>query len=190
MADLEMPSGSQLLQQQQQLAPPQPIRVEVEPSTSSSSTSSTSAAASSTTGNASTSGQQQQASSSSSSSGGGEAPSSSSITTVVVDVNIATTAASQVSDESMEPCKKRPRVNSNAGAGSGGGTGEKQGKEQQASVKQESMDKLEYRLGGILCCAVCLDLPKSAIYQVKKIMCIEMYFFTHFISTPTPTSHC
>lgn len=161
MADLEMPSGSQLLQQQQQLAPPQPIRVEVEPSTSSSSSSSTSAAASSTTGNASTSGQQ--ASSSSSSSGGGEAPSSSSITTVVVDVNIATTAASQVSDDSMEPCKKRPRVNSNAG----GGTGEKQGKEPQASVKQESMEKLEYRLGGILCCAVCLDLPKSAIYQVK-----------------------
>ncbi|KAK8775705.1 hypothetical protein V5799_030952 [Amblyomma americanum] len=27
-------------------------------------------------------------------------------------------------------------------------------------------DKLEHRLGGILCCAVCLDLPRSAIYQV------------------------
>lgn len=27
-------------------------------------------------------------------------------------------------------------------------------------------DKLELRLGGILCCAVCLDLPKTAMYQV------------------------
>ena len=27
-------------------------------------------------------------------------------------------------------------------------------------------DKLEQRLGGILCCAVCLDLPRAAIYQV------------------------
>jgi hypothetical protein len=26
--------------------------------------------------------------------------------------------------------------------------------------------KLEQRLGGILCCAVCLDLPKSGIFQV------------------------
>ena len=26
--------------------------------------------------------------------------------------------------------------------------------------------KLEQRLGGILCCAVCLDLPKSSVYQV------------------------
>lgn len=27
-------------------------------------------------------------------------------------------------------------------------------------------EKLEQRLGGILCCAVCLDLPKTAMYQV------------------------
>lgn len=27
--------------------------------------------------------------------------------------------------------------------------------------------KLEHRLGGILCCAVCLDLPRSAVYQVS-----------------------
>lgn len=27
--------------------------------------------------------------------------------------------------------------------------------------------KLEHRLGGILCCAVCLDLPKAAVYQVS-----------------------
>lgn len=29
-----------------------------------------------------------------------------------------------------------------------------------------SNEKLELRLGGILCCAVCLDLPKTAMYQV------------------------
>lgn len=28
--------------------------------------------------------------------------------------------------------------------------------------------KLEERIGGILCCTVCLDLPKTAIYQVFK----------------------
>ena len=28
--------------------------------------------------------------------------------------------------------------------------------------------KLEHRLGGILCCAVCLDLPRAAVYQVRR----------------------
>ena len=32
--------------------------------------------------------------------------------------------------------------------------------------KSKGMERLEYRLGGILCCAVCLDLPNSAVYQV------------------------
>lgn len=31
---------------------------------------------------------------------------------------------------------------------------------------KDSNDKLEHRLGGILCCAVCLDLPRAAVYQV------------------------
>lgn len=30
----------------------------------------------------------------------------------------------------------------------------------------QTNEKLESRLGGILCCAVCLDLPKTAMYQV------------------------
>lgn len=29
--------------------------------------------------------------------------------------------------------------------------------------------KLEHRLGGILCCAVCLDLPRAAVYQVSPL---------------------
>lgn len=36
--------------------------------------------------------------------------------------------------------------------------------------------KLEHRLGDILCCAVCLDLPKAAVYQVSQpnpILCLS-----------------
>lgn len=44
-------------------------------------------------------------------------------------------------------------------------------------------DKLEHRLGGILCCAVCLDLPRAAIYQVcaksadrSLVLCVSSLF--------------
>lgn len=33
-------------------------------------------------------------------------------------------------------------------------------------VSEADVNKLEHRLGGILCCAVCLDLPPAAVYQV------------------------
>lgn len=36
--------------------------------------------------------------------------------------------------------------------------------DESSEAKQE---KLEQRLGGILCCAVCLDLPRTVIYQVR-----------------------
>lgn len=47
--------------------------------------------------------------------------------------------------------------------------------EDEPDVKRKKIDKpstkmiekLEARLGGILCCAVCLDLPRTAMYQVK-----------------------
>lgn len=32
--------------------------------------------------------------------------------------------------------------------------------------RKDSSEKLEDRLGGILCCAVCLELPQAAVYQV------------------------
>lgn len=43
-------------------------------------------------------------------------------------------------------------------------------------------EKLEQRLGGILCCAVCLDLPKSAIFQCTNghLMCAGC--FTHLLA--------
>ncbi|XP_060521442.1 zinc finger TRAF-type-containing protein 1 homolog [Cylas formicarius] len=42
--------------------------------------------------------------------------------------------------------------------------------------------KLEERLGGILCCAVCLDLPRAAIYQCSNghLMCAGC--FTHVLA--------
>ncbi|XP_046999680.1 cysteine and histidine-rich protein 1 homolog [Schistocerca americana] len=43
-------------------------------------------------------------------------------------------------------------------------------------------EKLEQRLGGILCCAVCLDLPKAAVYQCTNghLMCAGC--FTHVLA--------
>ncbi|XP_065213890.1 zinc finger TRAF-type-containing protein 1 homolog isoform X2 [Planococcus citri] len=43
-------------------------------------------------------------------------------------------------------------------------------------------ENLEYRLGGILCCAVCLDLPKTAIYQCTNghLMCAGC--FSHLLA--------
>ena len=32
----------------------------------------------------------------------------------------------------------------------------------------KKLEKLESRLGSVLCCAVCLDLPKTAMYQVSN----------------------
>lgn len=36
---------------------------------------------------------------------------------------------------------------------------------------------LEDRLGGILCCAVCLDLPRAAVYQVSYLNCLLRVIF-------------
>jgi len=48
------------------------------------------------------------------------------------------------------------------------------------ALKKE--EKLEQRLGGILCCAVCLDLPRTAIYQCTNghLMCAGC--FTHLLA--------
>uniref|UniRef100_A0A336KRP9 CSON014189 protein n=1 Tax=Culicoides sonorensis TaxID=179676 RepID=A0A336KRP9_CULSO len=42
-------------------------------------------------------------------------------------------------------------------------------------ASSKMVEKLEARLGGILCCAVCLDLPRTAMYQV-----IILYYLTYF----------
>ena len=49
---------------------------------------------------------------------------------------------------------------------SGGGGGSRGGGGGGMSNIYMVHKKLEERIGGILCCTVCLDLPKTAIYQV------------------------
>lgn len=65
------------------------------------------------------------------------------------DSNEAAVAVKEkLDDNSGEPDAKKPKLAS-------------------AEQKETIIEKLEQRLGGILCCTVCLDLPKSAIYQVR-----------------------
>lgn len=51
-----------------------------------------------------------------------------------------------------------------------------------AKPADEKIHKLEDRLGGILCCAVCLDLPQAAVYQCSNghLMCAGC--FTHILA--------
>lgn len=58
-------------------------------------------------------------------------------------------------DEAMEPEKKRARITPNPAKN----------------------NKLEQRLGGILCCAVCLDLPIAVVYQVIFYFELKKFFF-------------
>lgn len=46
----------------------------------------------------------------------------------------------------------------------------------------KAMERLENRLGGILCCAVCLDLPNSAVFQCTNghLMCVGC--FNHLLA--------
>lgn len=50
------------------------------------------------------------------------------------------------------------------------------------SETSATKEKLEQRLGGILCCAVCLDLPKTAVYQCTNghLMCAGC--FAHLLA--------
>lgn len=46
--------------------------------------------------------------------------------------------------------------------------------------RDDTDNKLEARLGGILCCAVCLDLPRSAVYQVSLRVFSPVTHLCHF----------
>lgn len=65
-------------------------------------------------------------------------------------ISVPTSSSQQSADDvsADEPEKKRPKLDSHP-------------------MKAKKLEKLENRLGGILCCAVCLDLPKAAMYQVS-----------------------
>lgn len=58
--------------------------------------------------------------------------------------NPSSTEVEEKKDDDGEPEKKRARICPNP----------------------SKNNKLEQRLGGILCCAVCLDLPIAAVFQV------------------------
>ncbi|PNF15935.1 Cysteine and histidine-rich protein 1-like protein [Cryptotermes secundus] len=64
-------------------------------------------------------------------------------------------------EEFIEPEKKRRKI---------------------CKIPDGKSDKLEQRLGGILCCAVCLDLPRAAVYQCTNghLMCAGC--FTHVLA--------
>lgn len=48
-------------------------------------------------------------------------------------------------------------------------------------LSSKLVEKLEARLGGILCCAVCLDLPRTAMYQVINFfLFIFVLYFSSF----------
>lgn len=66
------------------------------------------------------------------------------------DVVIESRESIETGNEAFEPASKKQR------------------KDESNVEKTKNVDeRLETRLGGILCCSVCLDLPSSAVYQVS-----------------------
>jgi hypothetical protein len=69
------------------------------------------------------------------------------------DVVIESRDSIETGNEAFEPASKKQR------------------KEENNVEKTKNADeRLETRLGGILCCSVCLDLPSSAVYQVSYFL--------------------
>jgi len=95
--------------------------------------------------------------------------------TVVIDGQQQQQQNVSITKDDGEPNPKKAKLSGggNDVFGRGGGGGDKQ---------HTASEKLEHRLGGILCCAVCLDLPRSSIYQVRISDFIS--FAYHFDSRP------
>ncbi|XP_034104609.1 zinc finger TRAF-type-containing protein 1 homolog isoform X2 [Drosophila sulfurigaster albostrigata] len=81
---------------------------------------------------------------------------------------------------SGEPPAKKQMLDPNAASSSspssgGGGSGP-------AGARSGTNEKLAYRISTALCCAVCLDLPKTAMYQCQMghLMCAAC--FTHLLA--------
>jgi hypothetical protein len=92
---------------------------------------------------------------------------SSASTTATISVMPQTTSSSSQSQQQQTEADKNNMQNFD----------EPEAKKQKldTSVKKK-LEKLESRLGSVLCCAVCLDLPKTAMYQVSTS---NSFFFTH-----------
>lgn len=62
-------------------------------------------------------------------------------------------------EEFIEPERKRRKLHGLQATGNTGQEG--------SNVENQKPDqKLEHRLNSILCCVVCFDLPRAAVYQV------------------------
>ncbi|BFF97687.1 cysteine and histidine-rich protein 1 homolog [Drosophila madeirensis] len=77
---------------------------------------------------------------------------------------------------SGEPPSKKPCLDANAASSSSGGA------LSCAAAASGTHEKLAYRISTALCCAVCLDLPKTAMYQCQMghLMCAAC--FTHLLA--------
>lgn len=71
------------------------------------------------------------------------------------------TAELEKSEDFLEPERKKRKQSSLQGSAQVNQEG------QALSLPHKPEQKLEHRLGGILCCVVCFDLPRSAVYQVS-----------------------
>lgn len=122
-----------------------------------------------------------------SSSSSAPAPSSSGAQTSTLLISVATqpTHGLNLSEQIMTPggqpqeqlnltLQSQQAEAKDAATGKSGRSADRSG-EDEPEVKRKKIDKpstkmiekLEARLGGILCCAVCLDLPRTAMYQVN-----------------------
>ncbi|KAH8302394.1 hypothetical protein KR044_005910 [Drosophila immigrans] len=115
------------------------------------------------------------------------------VTTMQLQMQASTSSSSSSSSGSSvgvpldtqssgEPPAKKQMLDPNAassssssGGGGGGGSGS-------AGTGSGTNEKLAYRISTALCCAVCLDLPKTAMYQCQMghLMCAAC--FTHLLA--------
>ncbi|XP_058797482.1 zinc finger TRAF-type-containing protein 1 homolog [Phymastichus coffea] len=86
------------------------------------------------------------------------------------------TAEVDKSEEFLEPERKRRKQSSVQASAQANQDGQPLG------LPHKPEQKLEHRLGGILCCVVCFDLPRSAVYQCANghLMCAGC--FTHVLA--------
>lgn len=88
----------------------------------------------------------------------------------VIEAAAANENATEMDAESIERDVKHGReVESLLDPDDGDDSQQQQPKKAKTGAEEEEK-KLEQRLGGILCCAVCLDLPKSSVYQVGHLL--------------------
>lgn len=83
-----------------------------------------------------------------------------------MNVTMGGTSSSATGNNRLDLCSE-PEMKKAKMDHSVGGLGLHSGGNQSTGRTQRE-EKLESRLGGILCCAVCLDLPKTAMYQVSE----------------------